>query len=109
MPTVLPEVVPTVQPTVPIPGSPSPDGRGGGGVPSLRPKRTVKPVTRLDPNPYLRSYDKVLLAEEVAFHVTVAELDARRGAEAVKHSVLEELKNIFDVMKAMSPATAHAS
>ena len=64
----------------------------------------MKPVQRLDPNPYLRSYeDKVLLLEELAFQVTASEIEERRGAEALKHSVLEELKNIFEVMKALSP------
>ena len=69
-----------------------------------RPKRLIKPVKRLDPNPYLRSYDdKILLAEEVAFHVDVRQLEERRGAEAIKHSVLTELKTIFDTMSALTP------
>ena len=90
--------------------NPLPGGGGGGGdvvpVPVVegRARRAIKPVKRLDPNPYLRSYDDVANSvESVAWHVTVSEIEARRGAEVVKHSVLEELKSIFDTMQALSP------
>ena len=44
-----------------------------------------------------------MLAEEYVLHTELRDIESRRGADALRNSVLEELKSLFDTMGALTP------